>query len=403
MMEFYIGEALVGKGAEVAHVDLIIGDKLGPVGLAFAQGLTHMSQGHTPLLGVIRPNLPPKPHVLIIPKVTVKNMEQANKIFGPAQSAVAKAVADAVEEGIIPADKVDDWVIVASVFVHPDAKDYRKIYHYNYSATKLALRRALQAYPPLEKVMYDKDRAVHPIMGFKVPRLWRPPYLQIALDNPSLEQALRVVSELPKSDMIILEAGTPLIKRHGVSAVSKLREVAPDTFIVADLKTLDTAQVEVDLAYEETADGVVASGLASKESIDKFIYEAKRLGIYAFLDMMDVPDPIEKLKSLKELPDVLIIHRAIDTESSGRRSRWELINEINNAFKGKKMLFAVAGGIVPETADEALDSGAHILIVGRYITQSKDVKRSVREFLEILKKRIPGEPGDVDLLRIHVE
>lgn len=402
-MEFYIGEALVGKGAEVAHIDLIIGDKLGPVGMAFAQGLSHMSQGHTPLLGVIRPNLPPKPHVLIIPKVTIKNMEQANKIFGPAQSAVAKAVADAVEEGIIPADKADEWVIVASVFVHPDAKDYRKIYHYNYSATKLALRRALQAYPPLEKVMYDKDRAVHPIMGFKVPRLWRPPYLQIALDNTSLEQVLRVVSELPKSDMIILEAGTPLIKRHGVSVIGKLREVAPDTFIVADLKTLDTAQVEVDLAYEETADGVVASGLASKESIDKFIYEARRLGIYAFLDMMDVPDPIEKLKSLKELPDVLIIHRAIDTESSGRRSKWELIKEINTAFKGQKMLFAVAGGIVPETADEALDSGAHILIVGRYITQSKDVKRSVREFLEILKKRIPGEPGDVDLLRVHVE
>ncbi|MEM1657880.1 MAG: bifunctional 5,6,7,8-tetrahydromethanopterin hydro-lyase/3-hexulose-6-phosphate synthase [Candidatus Jordarchaeales archaeon] len=402
-MEFYIGEALVGKGAEVAHIDLIIGDKFGPVGVAFAQGLTHMSQGHTPLLGVIRPNLPPKPHVLIIPKVTIKNMEQANKIFGPAQSAVAKAIADAVEEGIIPADKADEWVIIASVFVHPEAKDYRKIYHYNYSATKLALRRALQGYPPLEKIMYDKDRAVHPIMGFKVPRLWRPPYLQIALDNPSLEQAIRVVSEIPKSDMIILEAGTPLIKRHGVSVIGKLREVVPDMFIVADLKTLDTAQVEVDLAYEETADGVVASGLASKESIDKFIYEARRLGIYAFLDMMDVPDPIEKLKSLKELPDVVIIHRAIDTESSGRRSRWELIKEIKKTFEGQKMLFAVAGGIVPENADEALDAGAHILIVGRYITQSKDIKRSVREFLEILKRRIPGEPGDVDLLRVHVE
>ncbi|MHA1631619.1 MAG: bifunctional 5,6,7,8-tetrahydromethanopterin hydro-lyase/3-hexulose-6-phosphate synthase [Candidatus Freyarchaeota archaeon] len=402
-MEFYIGEALVGKGAEVAHIDLIIGDKMGPVGIAFAQGLTHMSQGHTPLLGVIRPNLPPKPHVLIIPKVTVKNMEQANKIFGPAQSAVAKAVADAVEEGIIPEDKVENWVIVASVFVHPEAKDYRKIYHYNYSATKLALKRALEAYPPLEKIMYDKDRAVHPIMGFRVPRLWRPPYLQIALDNPSLEQALRVVREVPKSDMIILEAGTPLIKKHGVSVVSKLRELAPDTFIVADLKTLDTAQVEVDLAYEETADGVVASGLASKEAIDKFIYEAKRMGVYAFLDMMEVDDPITKLKSLKRLPDVVIIHRAIDTEASGRRSRWELIKEINQEFKGHKMLFAVAGGIVPETAEEALNAGAHILIVGRYITQSKDIRRSVREFLEILKTRIPGEPGDIDLLRVHVE
>ncbi|MEM2984708.1 MAG: bifunctional 5,6,7,8-tetrahydromethanopterin hydro-lyase/3-hexulose-6-phosphate synthase, partial [Candidatus Jordarchaeaceae archaeon] len=221
-MTYLIGEALVGKGQEVAHVDLLVGEKEGPVGTAFAQGLTNLSAGHTPLLGVIRPNLPPKPHVLVVPKVTIKNMEEANKIFGPAQAAVAKAIADAVEEGMIPKDKLDSWVIIASVFIHPEAKDYRKIYHYNYSATKLALSRAMSNYPPLEKILYDKDRAVHPIAGLKVPRLWRAPYLQIALDNPSMEQAIRVIKELPRSDRIILEAGTPLIKRYGVSAVSKL-------------------------------------------------------------------------------------------------------------------------------------------------------------------------------------
>jgi bifunctional enzyme Fae/Hps len=96
---------------------------------------------------------------------------------------VAKAVADAVEEGVIPKEKVDDWVIVCSTFVHPQASDFRRIYHYNYSATKMALKRALSKYPTLEKIFYDKDRAKHPIMGFKVPRLWRPPYLQISLDN----------------------------------------------------------------------------------------------------------------------------------------------------------------------------------------------------------------------------
>ncbi|NIQ32262.1 MAG: bifunctional formaldehyde-activating protein/3-hexulose-6-phosphate synthase, partial [Nitrososphaeria archaeon] len=71
----------------------------------------------------------PKPHTLLVPKVTVKNGEDANKIFGPAQASVAKAVVDAVEEGIIPKEKVDSWVIVCSVFVHPKAKDYRRIYH----------------------------------------------------------------------------------------------------------------------------------------------------------------------------------------------------------------------------------------------------------------------------------
>jgi len=87
---FLVGEALIGKEPEIAHIDLLIGDKEGPVGAAFANGLTQLSAGHTPLLSVIRPNLPPKPATLIVPKVTVKNMDQAAQIFGPAQTAVAK-------------------------------------------------------------------------------------------------------------------------------------------------------------------------------------------------------------------------------------------------------------------------------------------------------------------------
>ena len=129
---FEIGEALLGTGPEVAHIDLMIGDKNGPVGMAFANALSQLSMGHTPLLAVIRPNLPPKPFTAIIPKVTVKTGEDVTKIFGPAQASVAKAIADAVEEGLLPADKIDEWVIVVSVFISPQAKDMRKIYHYNY-------------------------------------------------------------------------------------------------------------------------------------------------------------------------------------------------------------------------------------------------------------------------------
>jgi bifunctional enzyme Fae/Hps len=394
-LTYLIGEALVGREPEIAHIDLLVGEREGPVGQAFATGLANLSAGHTPLLAVIRPNLPSKPYTLIVPKVTVKDFEQIGKIFGPAQAAVAKAVADSVEEGVIPKDKVEGWVIVCSVFVHPDAKDYRKIYHYNYGATKLALKRAMTNYPSIEKIMYDKDRAKHPIMDFRVPRLWMPPYLQIALDVPDIDRVKNIVTELPSSDRIILEAGTPLIKKYGVKVIRELRELAKDVFIVADLKTLDVGQVEVDLAHDETADAVVASGLAPKDTLDKFNYEAKRLGIYAVMDMMGVSNPIEVLKSLNEYPDVVILHRGIDEEKTGK-TRWELIKEIKQMFKDKKILVAVAGGVEPNNVEEALKAGSDILVVGRYITQSKDVRRAARDFLDHMGP-------DMDLFRVHVE
>jgi bifunctional enzyme Fae/Hps len=395
---YLIGEAFVGEGNEVAHIDLLIGDKAGPVGEAFANGLSQLSMGHTPLLAVIRPNLPPKPHTLLVPKVTVRNFEEAGKIFGPAQAAVAKAVADSVEEGIIPKDKVDEWVIVCSVFIHPEAKDHRKIYHYNYGATKLALKRALANYPSLEKVFYDKDRAKHPIMGYRVPRLWRPPYLQISLDIPDFERTKKIIMQIPRSDRIILEAGTPLIKRYGTKVINELREVSKDIFFMADLKTLDVGKVEVDIAYEETADGVIASGLAPIETLNAFIYEARRLGIYAAVDMLNVEDPVRKLKMLKDFPDIVIIHRGIDQET-GRTIGLELIQELKQSFSDKKFLIAVAGGIIPETAREALEKKADIIVVGRYVTQSKDIERSVREFLELT----PEMREDIDVYRVHVE
>jgi bifunctional enzyme Fae/Hps len=392
---YLIGEALVGKEPEIAHVDLLMGTKDGPVGQAFANNLGNYSAGHTPLLAVIRPNLPSKPYTLVVPKVTVKDISEAAKIFGPAQAGVAKAVADSVEEGLIPKDVAEDWVVLCSIFVHPEAKDFRKIYQYNYGATKLAIRRALSKYPTIEKIIYDKDRATHPIMGFRIPRLWMPPYLQIALDIPDLERTKRIISQVPRSDRVIYEAGTPLIKRYGTSVIQELRQVAKDVFIVADLKTLDVGQVEVDLAFEETADAVVASGLASRETLDRFIYEARRLGIYAFIDMMDVTDPLKTLESLKGAPDVVILHRGIDEERGGK-TRWELIKEIKAKYKDQRLLVAVAGGIEPGNISGALKAGADILIVGRYITQSKDVEHASKEFLTQIGL-------DMDLFRVHVE
>ena len=161
-MSMFIGEALAGDGNEIAHIDLLIGDKAGPVGTAFANALANQSHGHSNLLAVLAPNLICKPATVLITKVTIKGLDQAVQMFGPAQASVAKAVSDSVAAGIIPKDQADNLVIVCGVFIHPQAKDNTKIYQYNYDATKLAIQRAMKNEPKIEEILSKKDSAKHP-------------------------------------------------------------------------------------------------------------------------------------------------------------------------------------------------------------------------------------------------
>ena len=164
-MSMYIGEALVGDGNEIAHIDLLIGDKSGPVGVAFANALATQSQGHSNLLAVLTPNLAVKPATVMITKVTIKGARQAVQMFGPAQYAVAKAVADSVEAGVIPKDQCENLVIVCGVFIHWEASDDKKIYEYNYEATKLSIARAMKGEPSASEMVAKKNDAKHPFSG----------------------------------------------------------------------------------------------------------------------------------------------------------------------------------------------------------------------------------------------
>jgi 5,6,7,8-tetrahydromethanopterin hydro-lyase len=157
----YVGEALVGEGNEIAHIDLLIGSKVGPVGVAFANALARQSEGHSNLLAVITPNLAVKPSTVMITKVTIKGARQAVQMFGPAQAAVAKAVADSVADGVIPKDQCEDLVIVCGVFIHWEAADNNKIYEFNYQATKDAIKSAMAGKPTADEMIAGKEQE-HP-------------------------------------------------------------------------------------------------------------------------------------------------------------------------------------------------------------------------------------------------
>ncbi len=157
-----VGESLVGDGNEVAHIDLMIGPKDGPVGAAFAQRLAAQTSGHNALLAVLAPNVPAKPDTVMFNKVTIKGANQAVQMFGPAQAAVAKAVVDSVADGTIPRTEADNLCAIVGVFIHWEASDNKKIYDYNYRATKESIARALKGQPTIDSVVSQKDTAKHP-------------------------------------------------------------------------------------------------------------------------------------------------------------------------------------------------------------------------------------------------
>ena len=157
-----VGESLIGEGNEVAHIDLIMGPRGSAAESAFCNALTNNKDGFTSLLAVIGPNLLCKPNTILFNKVTIKNAKQAVQMFGPAQRAVATAVADCVAEGTIPADEADDLFICVGVFIHWDAADDKKIQKFNYDATKQAIQRAVKGEPKAKETLEKRNTVKHP-------------------------------------------------------------------------------------------------------------------------------------------------------------------------------------------------------------------------------------------------
>ncbi len=157
-----VGESLIGDGNEVAHIDLLIGPRGSAVETAFCNALTNNKDGFTTLLAVVAPNLACKPNTILFNKVTIKGAKQAVQMFGPAQYAVAKAVADSVADGTIPADEADDLFICVGVFIHWQAESDQKIQDFNYRATKEALERAIKGTPTAAEVTSQRSTAKHP-------------------------------------------------------------------------------------------------------------------------------------------------------------------------------------------------------------------------------------------------
>lgn len=208
-----------------------------------------------------------------------------------------------------------------------------------------------------------------------------PPYLQIALDLVDKTKLERILSKIPVSDKILLEAGTPLIKKFGIDIVKFIREFHPASYTIADMKTLDVGWLEVQIAAEASANAVAISGLAPNETLVSSIEEAEKRRVDILLDCMNVESPSTILENLTKKPEVVLFHRGIDQEGKTDHP-WNKIKLIKAKFPESKT--AVAGGLNLETSARALNNGADIIIIGRAITQADNIKATINDFLHLL-------------------
>ncbi|MEM3445586.1 MAG: 3-hexulose-6-phosphate synthase [Thermoplasmata archaeon] len=217
------------------------------------------------------------------------------------------------------------------------------------------------------------------------------PILQVALDMENIERALEIGAEAVAGGADWVEAGTPLIKSHGLDAVRALKRKFKDRIIVADMKTMDVGSFEVEIAAKAGADVVCVLGVADDATISEAVKAGRKYGAKIMLDLLGVENKRKRIAEVCELGvDFVCVHLGIDQQMSAK----SVFNQLRELVKVSPVPVAVAGGINSETAAEAVTSGASIVIVGSAIIKAKDVKEAAAKIKEAMLSGVPQKTED---------
>lgn len=198
--------------------------------------------------------------------------------------------------------------------------------------------------------------------------------LQLAIDTLELGEALSLV-ELLGSLVDIVELGTPLILREGVTAIDSMKTRFPDQTVLADFKIMDAGAYEAAIAFGAGADIVTVLGAAHDETIRGTVLEARKIGREVMVDLMAVSDQVSRAREVLQIgADYICVHTATDRAGKNSISDLGAIREIDPSAK-----ITVAGGIKPDTVAACAPHAPDIVIVGSFITGHSDPTRAVRE------------------------
>ncbi len=212
-----------------------------------------------------------------------------------------------------------------------------------------------------------------------------PPYLQVALDTTSAEEAIRIASLIPESNNTIVEAGTPLIKAEGVKVIRLLSAASHGKPLLADMKTMDTGYLEAILAFDNGALITTVLGAADFNTWRGAVKASMEKGGLVQVDMINIDKPLETaIKSVEQGVHIIGLHAGIDQQGRGYRAidMIPIIRELRRELG--ETYISIAGGIKKEDVIKLIDAGADIVVVGSAITKNRNPKEYVLGILETM-------------------
>ena len=191
-----------------------------------------------------------------------------------------------------------------------------------------------------------------------------------------MDRSVEIAREAIAGGADWIEIGTPLIKSEGMNAIRTMRKAFPDRTILADMKTVDTGAMEVEMAAKAGADIVIVLGSADDSTLLDALRSAHKYGVRLMADLISAPDPVKRAVELEALGvDYVNVHIGIDQQMTGK-DPVSLLREISERVSVK---LAVAGGLDADSAVQAVKAGARIVIVGGNITRSDNVTEAARK------------------------
>ncbi|MCD6403121.1 MAG: orotidine 5'-phosphate decarboxylase [Candidatus Aenigmarchaeota archaeon] len=208
--------------------------------------------------------------------------------------------------------------------------------------------------------------------------------LQVALDLLDLKKAVEIARQVEEF-VEFIEAGTPLIKKVGMESVRELKESFQSKVIVADMKTMDTGYLEVEMAATAGADVVSVLAAAPNSTIISAVDAKKDYGVEIMADLIGVKDKIERLRFLERIGvDYVLVHTGIDEQKKGLSP----FSDVREVSEKTNLKVAVAGGINDKNVKNLKGLGIDVVIVGGFITKSENptvAAKKMRDALTWLK------------------
>lgn len=210
------------------------------------------------------------------------------------------------------------------------------------------------------------------------------PILQLALDFIDASRALKLADEAVKAGVDWIEAGTPLIKCEGLNIIRELRKRFPDKKIIADMKTIDTGRIEVEVAAKAGANIIDVLGVAPDSTIKECVEAAKNYGAEIVVDLISVKNIVERAKIIEQLgANYVSVHIGIDEQMEGKIS----FENLKKVVSIVNIPVAIAGGLNSETVVDAIENGASIVIIGGAITKAKNAYKATQEIKQAISTK----------------